>query len=281
MRPDTWFDALHRCQQMGESYVLITVLNVAGSTPREAGAKMVVTADSQYDTIGGGHLEHVVIAQAREQLAGVVMHGQPDPLVESFPLSAKLGQCCGGAAKILFEVKACHGQHVTVFGAGHVAKALVPLLAQLPLQITWVDSRQAMFDNISMSSNVNIVVDDEPASVLQRIPASSWLLVLTHNHQLDYQIVEDALRKFSFEFVGMIGSDTKARRFLTRLTHRGLSDRQLSRLISPVGDLSIPGKRPVEVAVSITAQLIKRLHSSAVTEADITQTTKTWESHDA
>ncbi len=255
MKPYTWFDALHQCHQQGQSYVLVTVLQHAGSTPRASGAKMVVTDASTYDTIGGGHLEYEAIAVARNLLAAnkMVQH------IESYPLSSKLGQCCGGAVKLLFEVQVEHCQHVAVFGGGHVAKALVPILAQLPLQIYWIDSRNDVFDGVDVPANVNILVDDEPDGEVAHLPAGCWLIILTHNHQLDYAIAEKALKKPQLPFVGMIGSDTKAKRFRTRLTNQGID---CERLVSPIGDTGIPGKRPIEVAVSISAQIIQQLHGA-------------------
>lgn len=260
MRPQHWFDAVSTCQQQGESYALITVLSVAGSAPRDAGTKMVVTGADTFDTIGGGHLEYTATQTAREYLSA----GSALTTIIDYPLSSKLGQCCGGAVKVLFEVFCEHVQHLAVFGAGHVAQALVPILAQLPLQIHWIDSRAELFNGSTLPANVRCIIDDEPEYVCQSLPQQTWLLILTHNHQLDFAIVEKALQAEYFPFVGMIGSSTKARRFLTRLTRKGYSDAQKARFISPVGDTSIPGKRPVEVAVSISAQIIQRLHGIGV-----------------
>lgn len=259
MKPQRWFDAVNECQQQGERYALITVLSVAGSAPRDAGTKMVVTGAETFDTIGGGHLEYVVTQTAREHLVS----GKAMTTMVDYPLSSKLGQCCGGAVKVLYEVFCDHVQHVAVFGAGHVAQALVPILAQLPLQIHWIDSRDEFLDTGSMPSNVRGIVDDEPEYVCEALPQDTWLIILTHNHQLDFAIVEKALQAQRFPFVGMIGSDTKARRFMTRLRRKGYSDEQRARLISPIGDTRIPGKRPIEVAISISAQLVQCLHGTA------------------
>jgi len=261
MRPSTWYEAISRCQQRGQAYVIVTVLASAGSTPRDTGAKMIVTGDELFDTIGGGHLEFETSQFARELLAAnTQMHK-----IVAYPLSSRLGQCCGGAVKILYEVHVNHHQHVAIFGAGHVAQALVPILAQLPLQITWVDNREDFVANMHKSAamlpNLVAVNDDEPCQILENLASNTWVVILTHNHQLDYELVESALRNTYLGFIGMIGSQTKAKRFVTKLAHRGFSGEQIARLISPIGDISIPGKRPVEVAVSICAQLIRLLHS--------------------
>lgn len=262
MRATTWFEAINDCQQKGQAYVIVTVLAIAGSTPREAGCKMVVTGDDQFDTIGGGHLEFETTQQARELLAS----NQQTQKIVSYPLSSRLGQCCGGAVKVFYEVHVNHHQHVAIFGAGHVAQSLVPILAQLPLQISWVDNREQFFDKVNKTTkllaNVNVIDNDDPTHVLENLPTNTWVIILTHNHQLDYELVECALKHTKLAYVGMIGSKTKAKRFVTKLAHRGFSAAQIACLVSPIGDTDIPGKRPVEVSVSISAQLIRLLHHS-------------------
>jgi xanthine dehydrogenase accessory factor len=262
----TWFDALHQCQQQGKSYVLVTLLATAGSTPRNGGTKMLVCDDNAFDSIGGGHLEFEVIKQARNLL----LDSTTTQKVEHYPLSSKLGQCCGGATNVLFEVFTEHTQHIAIFGAGHVSKALVPILAQLPLQISWIDNRQDMLDNISqqaLPSNVKLVPSDMPVETIASLPDQSWVMVMTHSNQLDFDIIETALRRKDMAFVGMIGSDTKARRFKTRLAHREFQQQDIQRLVSPVGVLDIPGKRPIEVAVSMAAQLIQLLEPEKNTQS--------------
>ncbi|MGQ8366725.1 xanthine dehydrogenase accessory protein XdhC [Glaciecola sp. 1036] len=258
MRPNRWYEALHKFEQQGRNYVIVTLLQVAGSTPRNTGTKMIVSDDDSIDTIGGGHLEFEAIRTARDLLA----QSKQTTKTETFPLSSKLGQCCGGAVKLLYEVRVNHGQHLAIFGAGHVAQALVPILAQLPLQIHWIDSREDLFNAKTTPANVNIIVEESPAEETLLLPRNTWLIVLTHNHQLDFDIVHNALKRDCFSYVGMIGSQTKAKRFVTRLTNKGISASQLTNFISPIGDLSIPGKRPVEVAVSISAQIIKLLQQA-------------------
>ena len=163
-------------------------------------------------------------------------------------------------------------QHLVIFGAGHVAKALVPILAQLPLQIKWIDSRQAEFDSVDTSvlnANVERIVSDDPCGEIAFLDPNSWVIVLTHNHQLDYAIVENCLKLNLVHYLGMIGSTTKAKRFVTRLKHRGFSESQVASLISPIGEALVPGKRPIEVAVSISAQIIQLLNDKKINGQEI------------
>lgn len=275
MKVSTWYEAVAQCQQDGAPYVIVTVISIAGSTPREAGSKMVVTDAQSIDTIGGGHLEFDAIKTAREMLSGGSRSKESASTeIRSYPLSSMLGQCCGGAVKVLFEVCNRHAQHIAIFGAGHVAKALVPILAQLPLRISWIDSREDLFSH-PLPANVKMVVEEAPETEVRGLEENTWLVILTHDHQLDYRITEQALKYPALPFVGLIGSQTKAKRFITKLEHRGFNESDLARLATPIGDTSIPGKRPIEVAVSIASQIIQRLHAgednvedAAVTNVD-------------
>jgi xanthine dehydrogenase accessory factor len=255
MKFSKWYDAVQNCEQNGQSYVIATVLGAAGSIPRDQGSKMVITADGDFDSLGGGHLEFSVMNKAREMMA----NGQSGNHIEHFPLGASLGQCCGGSVTVLMESFVQQGLNLTVFGAGHVAKALMNILAGLPGQVRWVDSRADQFP-ADVASNIKKSVEEFPVDVISGLPKGSQLLILTHNHQLDFELVEAALKRDDFSFIGCIGSNTKAQRFQMRLAHKKYTQQQIDNMICPVGILDIPGKLPMEVAVSMAAQLITFLH---------------------
>lgn len=252
----TWLDAVVHCKESGISFVLVTVIHVEGSTPRGLGTKMVVTEHTTFDTIGGGNLEHSVTRNARELLNNNISM----PQKQSFPLSSRLGQCCGGHVGVLLEPTLVNATTIAVFGAGHVAKSLVPILSQLNVKIKWIDQRKEEFP-IEVPSNVEKWVTDFPTDSLVDLPDHCLALVLTHNHQLDFDLVLSAIKQERFGFIGMIGSNTKAKRFKYKLKQRGLSEELINQLVSPVGNLDIKGKKPVEVAVSISAQIINLLNS--------------------
>ena len=132
-----WLEALAAAERDSVPAVLVTVLTAKGSTPREAGAKMVVLADGLAGTIGGGNLEFQSEIAAR----GLLAAGAEGPSTRDFPLGPALGQCCGGHVTVLFEVLRPPRLYVGLFGAGHVGKALVRVLADLPCRVNWIDPR--------------------------------------------------------------------------------------------------------------------------------------------
>lgn len=250
-----WSDACAELDKSSTAYVLVTLLGSAGSTPRSAGTKMVVTAEDIYDTIGGGHLEFAVIQKARTLLA----ENRSEQKIEHFPLGASLGQCCGGSTTVLMEAIVSDALALDVYGAGHVAHALMQILSALPVSVRWIDARAELFPE-TLPANVTKVVNEFPQDEVKKAKAGSASLVLTHNHQLDFDIVEAVLRRDAFGWLGLIGSDTKAKRFQTRLQSKGLDDALIARLQSPVGLAAVPGKKPMEVAVSIAGEIIALYH---------------------
>ena len=274
-----WFEAVTHCERTAEPYALITVLTTAGSTPREQGTKMVVTPDRQFDTIGGGHLEFKAIALAREALANAAQQRTNHQQLHAFPLASALGQCCGGAVKLLIETHVSHQQVVALFGAGHVAQALIPIIAQLPVQVRWIDNRESLVPQHALPANVQFVLDDSPTGEIALLPADSWVIIMTHDHQLDFELAEKALKRPDLPYIGMIGSDTKTRRFQQRLMAKGIQENRLGDFYSPIGDSAVPGKLPIEVAVSVSAQLIQRLHNPQTNSTASQQTQQ--EYHDA
>ncbi|MEH6591896.1 MAG: xanthine dehydrogenase accessory protein XdhC [Halioglobus sp.] len=253
---NNWVDAVAELEQLGAAYVLVTVLGARGSTPRESGTKMVFCEQRNYGTIGGGHLEYKASKIAAELL---VTEGSQQK-IEHFPLGPSLGQCCGGSTTLLFESFPATAQNIMLFGAGHVGSALTGILSQLPCTLHWVDSREQQHP-VLLAKNVIAITSDCPADEVGKMPAGSDYLIMTHNHQLDFEILEAALQRSDARYIGLIGSSTKWRRFQMRLEHKGYSPEHFAHVHCPIGNSSVPGKRPIEVAVSVAAELIALNHS--------------------
>ncbi|MFQ3265123.1 MAG: xanthine dehydrogenase accessory factor, partial [Colwellia sp.] len=249
-----WTGAVHQLNKQGKAYVVATIVGVTGSTPRNSGTKMVITNEDIFDTIGGGHLEHKVIKHAHQLL----ISGEACQQLEHFQLGAQLGQCCGGDASVLFECFSASGANIMLFGAGHVGKALIPILAGLPCSITWVDNRAEQFpDDIENYSNVTAIISDNPAEEVATMPANSYFIVMTHNHQLDFEISHNILKRADFAYSGLIASDTKWRRFQQRFQHRDIEKSLVDKMNCPIGLAQVQGKLPMEVAVSVAGEIIE------------------------
>lgn len=256
-----WASAAHQLNKQGQAYVIATIVGVTGSTPRNSGTKMVICRDDIFDTIGGGHLEHKVIKHAHQLLTT----GDACQQLEHFQLGAQLGQCCGGNASVLFECFSASGANIMLFGAGHVGKALIPILAGLPCNITWVDSRAEQFPNdVDNYHNVTTVVSENPAEEVSLMPANSYYIVMTHNHQLDYDISHNILKRADFAYLGLIASDAKWRRFQQRFQHRDIAKSLIDKMNCPIGLAQVQGKLPMEVAVSVAGEIIQRYQAAQV-----------------
>ncbi len=240
----SWVAALSELERAAEAGVLVTILSARGSAPREAGCKMVVSAGRIFGTIGGGRLEHAAVGIAREMLGGA-----GGPVTRDFPLGPALGQCCGGHVSLLFEPVRPPSWEVALFGAGHVGRAVASLLATLPCRLTWIDARAEEFP-----AGAEGRVCPDPAGEVAGLPAGGFMLVMTHDHGLDFDLIAAALRRGDLGFVGLIGSETKRARFSGRLVRAGIDD---AALVCPIGLPGIVGKHPAEIAVSVVAQMIQ------------------------
>jgi len=232
----------------------ILIVETRGSAPREAGTRMWVGAAEVVGSIGGGNLEYTALKIAREMLLSSETQRE-----RKFALGDSLGQCCGGSVTLRFtkveEMSASPEPDfdVVLFGAGHVGKEVARILERLPCRLTWIDPRPEAFPS-SVGKDVKVVVEEEPAWMVDEAPPGALYLVMTHSHALDLEIVERVLKRKDVAFLGLIGSETKAAKFRLRLQQRGVS---AEGLVCPVG-LFKAGKHPAEVAVSAVAQLLER-----------------------
>ncbi len=313
-------------------FVIVTVIEVSGSAPREVGARMVVTESASNGSIGGGNLEFQAIHGARELLARSSGFCRK---TEYAGLGITLKQCCGGAVQLMYEVfaeadadqltqavaaeperrprfliscisddrkaavvsrrndldelpdavwDAARGllgngaessrlvtaestrwfishlnerpTRVVLFGAGHVGKALVKLLQDLPFQVDWVDQRSDEFPE-ELPDNARAHSPDDLFRLIDDQPDGVYFVVMTHDHGLDYELCLHILKRRKFGWLGLIGSEIKRRRFEQRFAKDGIDAFTLQRLICPIGLSGIRGKYPAVIALSTAAQLLE------------------------
>ncbi|KAB0585362.1 xanthine dehydrogenase accessory protein XdhC [Ideonella dechloratans] len=252
----------------GRPTLLVEVVAARGSVPRGLGTRMLVGADGVRGTIGGGHLEWQVLQRARELLARDGTPATEWPLDWPVALGPSLGQCCGGALTLRFSPLDAATMaawtdppvrlRLQLHGAGHVGRAIVRLLADLPCQVLWVDERDKEFPSEPSPPHIERLVSEAPEAEVGLGRPGDAYLVLTHRHDLDLRIVEAILRRGDFGFCGLIGSATKRARFEHRLRERGIPASTLSRLTSPIGLPGLTGKEPAVIALSVVAQLLQR-----------------------
>jgi xanthine dehydrogenase accessory factor len=255
-----------------EPAVLVTVQSVQGSGPRECGAWMAVFATGQIDTVGGGHLEFEALAQARALLQAP----SAQVATQRFALGPSLGQCCGGVVQLQFEpVNTAHtaslrrrldvqGTPVALFGGGHVGKALVRLLGELPFQVSWIDSRDEIFPP-DVPAHVVCEHSDPVQAAVRDLPAGAMVLIMSFSHAEDLDVLATCLQRrrdlADLPWIGLIGSQTKWATFRHRLEHRGFTGPELDAVVCPIGLPGIRGKQPEVIAVSVAAQLLQQLPS--------------------
>jgi xanthine dehydrogenase accessory factor len=145
--------------------------------------------------------------------------------------------------------------HVYLFGAGHVGKAIARALAPLPFRMTWIDTRGDAFPPDMPAEAVKVVSASPPGDV-PGAPPGTLYLVMTHSHPLDLEICAHVLRREDFGFLGLIGSETKRARFASRLRAIGVAPHMLSRLTCPIGVPGIGSKEPAAIAAAVAAQLL-------------------------
>lgn len=210
---------------------------------------MLVHADGTLvGTIGGGALEHRVVQVALE----VLRTGRPERFEAH--LVRDLGMCCGGKVEVYVEPLQARVPLV-VFGAGHVAHAVAPVLLALDFDVTVVDERDELNTAERFPGCARVVEDARAwARSLPEDPDAHYLVV-THDHQLDQDLVETLLPR-PCAWIGMIGSRGKVARFLVRYRAAGLDEALFAKLCAPVG-LDIGAETPAEIAVSIAAELVR------------------------
>ena len=154
-----------------------------------------------------------------------------------------------------------HPKHALwIWGAGHVGRAMISVLAPLPgFDITWVDTAENRFPDAS-PKNVAVLSAHVPDAAIQYAPVSSHHLILTYSHAIDLALCHGIL-SHGFSSCGLIGSATKWARFRKRLAALGHTDAQISRITCPIGDPTL-GKHPHMIAIGVADQLIRRVQST-------------------
>ncbi len=214
----------------GQNVATVVATRISQSNP----AKFLATAEGVFGT-DEATVDAAMLSRAREVLQG------PRSTVRN--------------VQELFEPIVMPDLNIAVFGAGHVGTAVVAALANLDCNIRWIDSRRRIFRKVP--ANVRAIEAPEPALEVAALPANSFYLVMTHSHAMDFDICDRILRRQDARYCGLIGSQSKRRRFEKRFRQQDLSQALIDKLVCPIGVDGISGKKPAEIAVAVAAEVLK------------------------
>ena len=249
--------------------LLVTVQHTEGSAPREAGAWLALCGDAVLGSIGGGQLEHQAIAHARALLGS---GARAVDETRRYPLGPSLGQCCGGVVQLRYrrvdatDMEALRvslapaASPLALFGGGHVGRAIVRLLGELPFAVLWIDSRDEVFP-AELPPNVRCEHSEPVQAAVADLAPASHVLIMSFSHAEDFEIVAACLRRQrergDLRSIGLIGSRSKWASFSRRLRERGFAEAELAAVTCPIGVPGIVGKQPAVVAIAAVAQLLQ------------------------
>ncbi len=245
-----------RLHDEGRELVVVTMTDSRGGAPQDEGARMMVGPEGLiFGTIGGGKIEQRCLEVARELLQNPAA---PKAQTQVWNLQRDIGMSCGGEVSMFFEVfRPSRRWHVAIFGAGHVAQELVPLLLKLDCYLSVIDPRADWLEKLPQSSaRFKKICRDDMQSVLASLAPDTFVGMMTMGHSFDAPILKRALLEFDFPYIGVIGSAQKRRRLESELQEAGVAAQRCKSFFCPMGE-DFGGNAPAEIAISMLAQLLR------------------------
>ena len=249
-----------------ESIVVAKIIDSQGSTPRKTGAWLLVEKSGAcHGTVGGGLIEAEVIKAAKKALETQISE------TLTFRLDRKahegLDMRCGGNVEVSIEyIEGTDAKSYLrefkpnckafIFGAGHIGKALEPVLLHIGFDTVVIDDRDEFANKERFpQSEVKVIKNFESAFDGIETDDNSYIVIVTRVHLGDYDVLKQSL-KVPNAYIGMIGSRKKVGETLKILNEKdGFSQEKLDKIYSPIG-LSIHSETPEEIAISIAAEMI-------------------------
>lgn len=247
------FQELADARKQGNSVALVTVVATHKSSPRKAGAKMLVSPDGTITgTIGGGILEAVVTEEAVKALA----RGESLKVAYSMdpenPESLKM--CCGGEMELFIDVISRQSP-LLIFGGGHVGEKIAQMAGVAGFSYIIVDDREEFANRDRFPGAVSVFAGPyQKAFTSLTIDTDTYIVICTRGHAYDLLCLREAL-KTDAAYIGVIASKKKATGFLNRIREEGLPADD-PRIFSPVG-LDLGDSSPGQIAVSVMAEIVK------------------------
>ncbi len=242
-----WAKSMSDLIEKKKDFVVATI--ISSETEKQPNGKKIIHISNDGETSKAKDLNRKILDGAETLLSS----SEATSIVE-------ISSTKGEAVVVCYEKLAFSEiQAVAVFGAGHIAQALMPILINLPITVYWIDDRPLQFEEYSGDvSQINIICDNF-SDVVDELPKDSYCLVITYSHQSDFEICEQVISHDSFSYLGMIGSKTKGNKFRERLRQKGWPNKKVDELICPIGAKQKFFKSPSAIAVSIAMDLLNFL----------------------
>jgi xanthine dehydrogenase accessory factor len=247
---NNWIELLQEFKNKKKPVALVTVTKILGSAPCKVASKMIVTTQKEiFGTIGGGKLEFQVIDEAIRSI-------RENKILEcSYTLGPEFEQCCGGKVELIIEPMN-QSPELYIFGAGHIGVAICQVLKDTPFAITLLDTRENWEETLEIDPTVNYsAVSFDLYKQTVNWGPNCYVVVLTHDHKLDFEITALALHEQT-KYIGLIGSKTKKNKFNNLLINELNFKDGISPVHCPIG-LDLGGNSPKEIAISIGSELLK------------------------
>ena len=254
---------LSKLIELDTPFVTVTLLEIRGSAPQITGAKALITANGlEWGTVGGGKIEAAAINYAQEAL--LANRGTTCKLV-TWNLQTDIGMTCGGEVKLFFEVHNKGEWNIAVFGAGHVAQVLIPMLVKLHCRVTCIDSRAEWMSKLPEHPKLHKLTPEDPSSLVQSFPLNTFFVLISKGHATDLPVLIRLLATRDAPYIGVIGSNQKARVLRRELTAHGIPLDKQNSFLCPIG-IPMGNNTPAEISFSIIAQLIQHRDKAGILE---------------
>ena len=251
-----FIDQVGKLHKRNVPFCVVTIVDGKGSIPQIIGASAIFTRDGLLlGTVGGGRIE------AKCEDKAVELLGDDEAARTHFVrwnIQKDVGMTCGGEVALYFEIHRPEtAWHIVIFGAGHVAQQLCRFLVDLDCHVVCIDPRAEWLDRLPTSERLEACPVEDYSDGIGRIGANSSVLIMTMGHGSDVPILKNIEKhQPAPAFLGLIGSDAKARAIGKELRQAGLAAEYIDRIVCPVGE-EIGDNTPPEIAISIISQLLK------------------------
>ena len=251
-----YIERIAELKSQEKKFCIITVVDSKGATPRKAGARAIIFKDgSSEGTVGGGAIEVEAFKVALDVLKtgkALLKHYELDELETGVMF-------CGGSMTLFYE-PVFPGRMLTIFGGGHVGRALSRIANEAGWRIRVVDDRDGVFEKKYFPDDVDFISEDHLNFCnSQKFGENDWIVIVSPEHKHDESIL-GAVAASEAKYIGMMGSPKKVKEIKTSLLKQGIEKELLNKVHAPIG-LNIGKETPGEIAVAIVGEMLAELYN--------------------